>query len=72
LPGTSNFCPLEVDETVALPVTAALVTGGDLAAEVATASRVLLLEERLLGRVLGDLGEVRDRHLPECRRCRLE
>src|SRR4051794_5055299 len=61
----------EVDDAVGALVSAALVAGGDAAVAVAAALAVQRADERLLGVVAGDLGEVGDGRAAAARRRRL-
>src|SRR5687767_13338225 len=63
--------PAEVDQPVGTLVTAALVASGDLAVDVASTSTVQRPDQRLLGMVAGDLGEVGDAGAAAARRRRL-
>src|SRR3954466_16285804 len=60
--------PTEVDQPVGALVTAALVACGDLAVDVASTAAVQRPDQRLLGMVAGDLGEVGDAGAPAARR----
>ena len=71
LRGHAVLVPLEVDEAVALLVTAAAVTRRHAAVRVATTGLRLRLRERLLGLGLRDLGEVGGRLEPAPRARRL-
>src|SRR4051794_33125694 len=63
--------PTEVDQTVGTLVAATLVAGGDLAVDVASTAAVQWPDQRLLGMVAGDLGEVGDAGAAAARRRRL-
>src|SRR3954449_6532971 len=61
----------EVDQPVGPLVTATLVASGDLAVDVASTAAVQRPDQRLLGMVAGDLGEVGDAGAAAARRRRL-
>src|SRR4051812_10701234 len=63
--------PTEVDHPVGALVPAALVPSGHLAVDVAPATTVQRPDQRLLGMVAGDLGEVGDGRAAAARRRRL-
>src|SRR5687767_9882279 len=63
--------PAEVDQPVGALVSAALVACGDLAVDVASTAAVQRPDQRLLGMVAGDLGEVGDAGAAAARRRRL-
>src|SRR5687767_7680857 len=63
--------PAEVDQPVGALVTTALVASGDLAVDVASTPTVQRPDQRLLGMVAGDLGEVGDAGAAAARRRRL-
>ena len=63
--------PAEVDHPVGALVPAALVPRGDLPVDVAPAATVQRPDQRLLGMVAGDLGEVGDAGAAAARRRRL-
>src|SRR5688572_18857510 len=63
--------PTEVDEPVGALVAAALVTSGDLAVDVAPTPTMQRPDQRLLGMVAGDLGEVGNAGAAAARRRRL-